>query len=338
MNSNTVFSKNTFVGYGKLLLIPATLPALLAAVYFVTESNNPYWDFYLLLMAIAGLVCTVCCYIAIANIHHITTDDEKLVATSWLGYTVRTIYLKDITGWYELHKFDKQQVYISLVVYTRSGKYIVKAKNYNNYPAVKQKLTNGVPVAKEKLKHQLRTDNKVTIAVLAVFAMLCVYVAITLQDDYNSHAPVLLGTVTGVLDSEPEVIISGRHKSRSIEIKLKEYPGFDFVINDLAMKATDAQAFVTYARRGYPIQLTIPVADYEAKFAYLRQPTFWEKHMDYYHVDVAGFKDSRHTYLDPVRLNSLHTDHTMLRILAAADALVCMWLAIKGMRTGSVLL
>lgn len=194
-------------------------------------------------------------------------------------------------------------------------------------------MTSGVPVAKERLRQEVRTGNRIEVAGLMLLVILCLFLAMPEFKDESTHEPLLLGSISGLLDSEPVITESGHSRTRTIEIRLKEYPEFEFVVNSLAMQVADEKAFVSYARQGYPMQLAIPVAHYETKFAHLRKPTFWEKHTSYYTIPVAGFKDDRHTYLWPEKLAGLKTDYTVLRIMAVVGALYFIMLIIKKART-----
>ncbi len=292
-----VVAKHRLANYAFLLLVPATLPAIVSFILYRDCLSDPYWDVFAVLFATATLVITCLLYRAIANIHNLYIDDEKLIIKSALGYTASTIYLQDITGWGEIQREAKGVMYYILKLFTRNGTYTINAGNYTNYYMIKPRLVKHKPAVENWQAQFVLRENRGVISFLALIVLVCVGVIVSVLFNTGNKLPDALHTVTGTLVSVPEITRGRGSDNFSIIFNLKQYPGFNFEVYNNDAQATDWQALTMYAQKGEPIQLTIPLADYETKLAHLREAGFWEKHISYPIIRVYGCRDSHQVYL-----------------------------------------
>lgn len=296
-SKSPIVSKHTLASYAVFLFVPATLPAIVAFFLYKNCVFNPYWDVFELLFATAALALSVWFYWLIATIHNLHINDEELILKSWLGYPLRTIYLKDITGWREIQHKVKGEIHTVLKLYTQHGTYSIAARQYKNYYIFKPRLIKGKPVVENWTIQFALRENRGAISLLVLMLLVCVSVVFSVLFNIGNQLPDALRTVTGTLVTAPEINRGSRSDNFSVSIKLKEYPGFRFDVYNHEAQATDINSLVTYAQMDARIQLIVPQADYEVKLDHLREPDFWEKHMSYNNIRVFGLSDYNHVYL-----------------------------------------
>lgn len=327
-------SKNSRAGYAFLFLIPATLPALYAISIFVDCIQKSYCNIFDLLVAVIAIAVASYSYWLVFNISNLEIDDEKLTVKSWLGYTSRTIYLKDITGWIELPLVEKGKEYYKLTVYTDTSKYTLSSLRYDNYRNVKTALANVVPFDKARYRQAMRLDNFVEVMGFIGVGVICF---VLLVNVVATDKPDSLITIKSVIKQEPKIVIVGtRNRYETLRFYLSEYPGIEFIMSYDGFVNMDLAAFGDGSKINLPLQLQIAAKDYEVKLAHTRKPGFWENQNYDNVVYVFGYSDDRYVYLKPDDYGKKSNNRYKSVVLFSLAGLFFIGMGIKRLLNGVV--
>lgn len=336
-NVNTkpvLVSKNSRADYAFLLLIPATLPALYAISIFVDCIQKSYYNIFDLLVAVIAIAIASYSYWLVFNISNLEIDDEKLAIKSWLGYTSRAIYLKDVTGWIELQFVQKGKEYYKLTIYTNTGKYTLSSLRYDNYRAIKSALTNGVPFDAARYRLAMRLDNFVEVMGFIGVGVICF---VLLVNVLVTDKPDSLVSIKSVIKQEPKIVTAGtRSMHQTLRFYLSEYPDIEFIMSYDGFINMDLAAFSDGSKIDLPLQLQISANDYEVKLAHIRKPGFWENQNYDNVVYVFGYSDDRYVYLKPDDYGKKNKDRYKSVVLFALAGLFFIGMGIKRLFNGAV--
>jgi hypothetical protein len=105
------------------------------------------------------------------------------------------------------------------------------------------------------------------------------------KDEYNDFVGI---TMTQIHDSE---IIIYRTKNKSkIIINSKEYPDFNFQIDDVYMKYMNSDSYVNKVKRGDTLIVMISKESYDKKIAKTKSLSFTDKTVNYHLINICGLK------------------------------------------------
>ena len=136
-----------------------------------------------------------------------------------------------------------------------------------------------------------------------ILTLLASYIAFryyTRNDDGVAESD--LTALTDILTSEVK-IVSGPKGAKSIDIRLKKHPGFDFEIDGLAFQATHSDNFINQVKTGDTVSIDILTDDYEKKIAGRKPLTFWDKTVNYGFIPVYGLRHRGTGYLNVEEYN-----------------------------------
>lgn len=327
MTSVLIKSNNIFKGKiaQQLMLLCLSIGA---NIFFVGgQWNKPNWWFYTALGVFFITVVTLYVFIKLAGYHSLTISAGKLVAKSVLGYTAQTIYLKDITGWFELPYKTKQQNYYELTICTETGKYTISSLNYSNYSDLKSVLTNGIPVDSQRLKQVLRLDDFKALLGFVALGLICLTIVIKA---IVPDKPAKLVTIKTVITKQPQIVLIGtRNSYHTLWFYLNEYPDLDFCMSYKGFDNMDLAAFSDGSKCNLPLRLQITESDYEVKLAHLRQPGFWERNTNDNFVEVYGYSDDKYVYLKPESYGANNENRYLIITVFMFACLFCFGIVFK---------
>ncbi len=235
--------------------------------------------------------------ISIYQFDFIFIFSDHFRAKSILGNTKKVIYFNDITGWTEIEKKNKYSKWTVLIIYTEKTKYKINSSIYKNCYEIKRTLTKGKPRDIKKQNNWYRrnrlfyTIGFLTIGSVFLYASYHSFLKKDRQIQYSE-----LHTVTDIITNKAE-IKKGSKGSRSIVIKLKSYPYFNFEISANGYSATNKSDYVSNVKIGDTLHLDIMKDEYQMKLSGEKQPGFWDKTVNYHLIHIYELRDKNNTYL-----------------------------------------
>jgi hypothetical protein len=259
--------------------------------------DAPYPKLDDLVLGCVAVIFGIYALISTLKIDKLFIYNDRLEVLSLFNSVKKVIYLNEITTWTEIEKENKYYKWQELTIFTDTTKYCIVSNYYSNFLALKKALTKGKPRNHEKEKQHNRRVTYVYVIAFAIIGIALLYgtyytnskIGTELTDDD-------LTTITDVITNKPE-ITKGRKGHRSIDIKLKSYPEFDFDVSGISYKATYASHYADEVKTGDSLTLQILTSEYEGKLLKTKPLGFWAKHSHYYNIDVYGLSDAKNTYL-----------------------------------------
>lgn len=292
-----VKSDNTFIPYLLILVLGGI--GMLTTVYYIISStfDAPYPQLTEIclggLFGIFGLISIVSIYSF--NSIEIYSDHFKVI--SIFGKTKKIVYLGDISHWIEIEKENKEMKWYDLIIFTPNTKVKVTSLLYKNYPELKRSLVKKI---QRDILHQRNWHRKRSLiagVVLLLVGGIVVFSAYFLySDEINDTSSFELHTITDIIINKAE-ISAGAKGSRSVQIKLKKYPTFKFDIAGVGYEAMFSSEYVSNVKIGDTLKIEILKDDYQMKLAKEKPLGFWDKTIDYFHINVYGLRDKKSNYL-----------------------------------------
>ena len=119
--------------------------------------------------------------------------------------------------------------------------------------------------------------------------------------------------ITDAIINKAEIEI-GSKGSRSIRIKLKSYPLFNFDIAGISYYATNSSDYVANVKIGDTLSLDILKDEYQMKLSKEIPLVFWDKSVNYSFISVYGLRDKNNTYLTVSDYNNDYKSDTPIVI------------------------
>ena len=98
-------------------------------------------------------------------------------------------------------------------------------------------------------------------------------------------------------------IHKGSKNSRSIKLKIADYPDFSFDLDGIAYSVTDKEAFVEDFVEGDNIQMQIAKDQYHKKLTREWELDFWDKSVNYRLISIYGLRGNGKDYLTLTDIN-----------------------------------
>ncbi|POY35000.1 hypothetical protein C3K47_17230 [Solitalea longa] len=222
---------------------------------------------------------------------------DKLIVKSILGYIKKTIYFEEIKSWTEIDKKNKYLTWTDLTIYTEETRYKITSNAYHNYYLIRSYLINGKQRDLEGEKNWQKRNNlyysigSSLIGALLFYGAYNSYLKKDKQLSYNE-----LSKISSVIINQPE-ITKGSKGSKSIKIKLKDYPNFDFDINGVAFSSTYVDDYINYVNTGDTLNVYILKDEYLKKITKEKKLNFFDKTVNYQFISVYGLTDAQKIYL-----------------------------------------
>ncbi|HLP52379.1 MAG TPA: hypothetical protein VK154_15935 [Chitinophagales bacterium] len=310
-------SFNSYFSYLCLMLLGGGFCLFFAYHAFLISIAPPYWQLTegigSIILAVFGLTCLA----IILRFDTLYIDGDTLIIKSILGYSKRTIPLNTIIGWAEIEHVNKTKLNRTLTLFTDSGKYQLSTYIYGNYDLLKAMLTHGVK--RDKAREKAMQRRGTLVVALCILAMGLFLTGIALAT-YNGPTPPppypMLNLLSGTITNRAE-ISKGAKGSRSVHIKLLEYPDFDFIITGYMYRAMHVENYVENVQPLDTLELQLGYDEMQMKLTRQKEPDFWAKHFDYFHIPVYGLQDKAYIYLSPTDYTDADNDNTIAVIVFA---------------------
>jgi hypothetical protein len=308
-------SENSFGSYFLILFIGGI--GGLFICYYLTSSalKEPYPQITGIILGsffgLIGVVSLFCIY----SFDTILIYSDHVVIRSIFGNIKKIIYIQDITIWTEVEKENKHLKWKELAIYTTQTKYQLNSSIYTNYPQLKTALILGKPRDLQKQDRRSRRNNLYLAVGLTIVGGLFLYSASLIYSrgdvEINSSQ---LQTITDTITSTAEIGKSSKKSSRSIHIKLKSFPAFNFNISGNAYYAMRTNDYIANVKVGDMITLSIMKDDYQMKLTKEKPLGFWDKTVNYSSIYVYELLDRKNTYLSLQGYNKESKSDSGLRL------------------------
>ncbi len=301
-------SINTFWFLGSILLIGAALFSFVGCLLITDAFSLKYIQIGSLLFGSISILAAAYTFYLLWNFDTLHIYYDRLIIKSMLGYTKRTILLKDITAWAETEKEDKGKILYTLTIYTDRTSYKIYSILYANYASIRDILTSAAKRSLEKQRAIYRQNKKWSSFFLFVIAATCLYATSYFYSHKNDAiTPSDLVLLMDEVSNTPE-ITKGAKGSRSIDIRLKKHSEFNFRLSGDSYRASSASSYVANVKLGDTVYVGILDSDYRMKIAKDTTLSFWEKSMGYNTIPVYDLSDTSRSYLDIADYNICHKE------------------------------
>jgi hypothetical protein len=308
-------SDNSFVIYFIILLLGGI--AMFWGCYAISANilNSPYPQiadvFFCIFFGVLGFLSIIMIY----HLDSILIYSDRLKVKSIFGNTKKTIFLDEITFWTEIEKENKHKKWTELTLYTERTKLKLSSSIYNNYPELKKALVRGKRRDFAREKKWSRRNNLYYAIGFTILGGLFLYLGYhyyMTKDEEIIYSD--LHTIRDVITNKAE-IHKGSKGSKSIQIRLKSYPPFNFDIDGLAYSATYASEYVANVKVGDTLYVEVLKEEYEMKLSKEKPLGFWDKTVNYSFIRVYELRDKNRIYLSLSGYNEEHKSDVLFGIL-----------------------
>ena len=286
-----------------LILCLGGIGALVLCYYLTATSLKSEYP------QIAGLILGtlfgffgIACLIALFKLDLLELDNEKLIIKSILNYPKKTIFLSEITSFNEIEKENKSGKWKDLTIFTPHSKYKISSSIVSNYSEFKSILTKGKSrnIHSEKL-WQYKTTKYFGLAFVILGPLFLMGMWNRYNDKDQEIQSYQLTTIVGTVHYE---LKTDRDKSsRSINIEIEEYPGFRFKLDGNSFHASNSDSLLSFVNKGAKIEIDILTDIYQKKLAKTKEPSFWDKTVNYNFIGIYGLRDKARSYLSLTDFN-----------------------------------
>lgn len=222
----------------------------------------------------------------------------------FLNLKKETINFAQIEKWTKRKITSKNSTYEILYLILKDNRVLkFKSYYYDNYYSIKLNLRNGKSenlVLKKQIEKKL---NKIVSITFFAIGLIILGVGINFYDN-NKLIKDNLATVKGHLSEGIELTHSRR--SRSLNIRLIEYPAFKFQIGSLALKETYAKDLMNDYNSGEEIQFEIEKSEYDKKISHTKKTTFADSVFHFKTINIVQVAGPTFTYLSLANYNEKH--------------------------------
>ncbi len=215
------------------------------------------------------------------------------------------IELRNIQSWLNRKKKSKNGAYeILYLVLNDFSRLKIKSYNYSNFYQLKQKLTNKKPVNLELEKQLNIKENKQYSFVFILIGIICLFIT---AKSYNNKklSSSDISIVKGHL-SEP-LKIERRRSSKTLVIKLNEFPEFNFRVSGMALSETYYDDLMKDFNRGQKLEFAVEREVYDKKISKKTKLKFWDLIFHYDKIHVVEIIDNDFKYLSLEDYNRVHS-------------------------------
>ena len=301
MNEPLIISKNK-VGVELFFTILGTLffggiSFLLIASQF---KDKTYPELFILIAGGFFGLFAIIIFLFVFRIHKVLVFEDKILKKSIFGYSRNIIYYDEIIDYTEIVKDNTSGNWSEFTLHTNNKTFSIISKDYENYYELCAYLKSKSVLNKTKslkIKNKTPLIGKIIIVCIAVFFICFLFLLFNMflhrNDAINYNE---LSQISGHVTNKIEVSKTARG-SRSIHIRLDNYPEFSFGISGVACDATDDEKLIENVKIGDELTLKINTDEYEKKITKRKELGFFDKYSDYIHIGVYELRDNNYTYL-----------------------------------------
>jgi hypothetical protein len=234
----------------------------------------------------------------------IIVHSDKIELVRIFNTKTNIIELQNIQSWLIRKKKSKSGDFeILYLVLNDFSRLKIKSYNYSNFYQLEQKLTNKKPVNIELEKElNIKENKQYSIAFILIGI---IFLFITSKNYENKKLSFNdISIVKGHL-SEPLKIERGR-RSKTLVIKLNEFPQFNFRVGGMALGETYYDDLIKDFNRGQALEFAVEREVYDKKISKKTKLTFWDLIFHYDKIPVVEITDNDFKYLSLEDYNSVH--------------------------------
>ncbi len=246
------------------------------------------------------------CMLSVWSLKKYEFDGEKLVIKSILNTTKKIIYLRDIIGYNEIEKENKYVQWTDLTIFTKKTKEKISSSTVSNYNLLKTELTKNIERDfNSETNWSYRVQRRYGIGFVLTAILFLIASLYTYSNKDVIIKPTDLTTITATISENPK-IEKGR-SSRTINLKLKEYPKYKFKISGVRFEIAESYAIISELNVNDKIEVDILTDTFEKKVSKKKPLTFLEKSINYSQIKVNGLRRNEKIYL---RLDDINYKET----------------------------
>ncbi|MEZ4935715.1 MAG: hypothetical protein R2788_26720 [Saprospiraceae bacterium] len=187
-----------------------------------------------------------------------------------------------------------------LTICTDSGNYVFNETDCANFKEVATYFENHFPdYGKQAFKAKTKAACQI-LGVILLASLPLLYLAWQSEQAIGKGVDIeqLMNLELTLSESPALIVATNRNgtKSRHMEIKTEEFPGFIFFINSRVLGAADER--ISRIPAGKKIAIKILTDQYESKLVQTKEPGFWTRHINWRHIYVFELKYGKDHLLD----------------------------------------
>jgi hypothetical protein len=286
------------------IIVLFVLIGLVIGCFYNYDSKDVTTTFYL----IGSLFFLAFVLLIIREIYNsptliINSDQLKLVRI----FNIKTeiIELQNIQSWLNRKKKHKYGDYeILYLVLSDLNRLKIKSYNYSNFDQLEHYLTHKKSKNLELEKELNLKEKQQYFFAFILIGLIFLYISAK-NYDYKQLSSSDISIVKGHL-SEPLKIETGRRSSKTLIIKLNEFPEFNFRIGDMALRETYYQDLIKDFNEGEVLAFAIEKDVYDKKISKKIELTYWDMIFHYDKIHVVEIIDNNFKYLSLEDYNRVH--------------------------------
>ena len=222
--------------------------------------------------------------------------NEVLYVYSIFGFLKHKIERNKILYWSESAKQNKYSQWYELTLYLPNKHYKITSSLYKNYYSLRHVLIMEKKRNVQAEKKAEKIGERITAICFIGFGLFMLAFGIySLINRGSNLAKQDLMTIKKPVISE--VNISSSRSSHWIDLKLKDYPGFYFKIDNAAYKACAIQEFITKVKSGDTLSIGISRKDFAHCQQDLSSEKIWTEGDNIEDINVYALTDTHRNYL-----------------------------------------
>lgn len=270
-----------------------------AAGYYLT--SNALSDEY---PQIAGLVLGVffgafglISLIAILSLNIYRITDDKLQVLSIFGFIKSIVYRDQILSWNEVEKENQHMKWKDLTLHLQNRNIKISSSSLKNYHQFKKVLVKGKQRNENaEIAWLKRNALQFAIGFMILGSLFYFWSFHVYQNRNKTYETDGMEWVTSRIINEVK-IHKGSKNSRSIKLKIADYPDFTFDLDGVAYSTANKQAFVEDFAKGDDVQIQITKDQFYKKLTKKWKLDFWDKSVNYRLISIYGLRGKGNDYL-----------------------------------------
>ncbi|WP_432670857.1 hypothetical protein [Flavobacterium sp. SM2513] len=243
------------------------------------------------------------------KVFKITFYSNRIELVQFFGLNRRSIVLTQIDSWVIRKNKSKYGDYeILYIVLSDKSHLKLSSYLYTNFDFIKRKLKNNKP-QNRFLREQLdrKEQTQFTFFFIAIGCVFIWYAVDAYQDKQITRTDISI--VKGHLLENIEIKKSRR--SRTLIIKLKEYPEYEFKIGSLFLRETASGYLRDTYKKGDELKFAIETTDYEKKIAKTQSLSSWDYIFHYHSIAIVEVTEDDFDYLSLENYNKANNSNTL---------------------------
>lgn len=292
MDKFLIASKNNNVTRFILLIAFGFLIKMMDLVLSEAFKNMYFELFYILPLSIILLLTSLTLYILLHYFPKIIINEKEIQIKNYYGLYKKTILLEDINIIDLKDKVaDDYSFQECIITYNDTKKYKINSFAYQNYNEIKKILPRKGMRHNylNELSKQERFKKEKRIILYLVGFVILLFSTKTLYDAFGVDTKNITEVTLTIKENSYQ-------DNGDIYFLAQEYPNFGFKIDSDIAKIIKNKEKLLHTEGGQKIYFLLNEDEYKSKLAFDKIPNFWQKHVNYYTINIYGASDNFYTY------------------------------------------